>query len=241
MNSEEKGQAGVAWLIGTKHQFYEDAFRLLPKDIPLVGKAARGELFGVFDGIGTAPRGRSAAQTMADQLVRFYKEPDRFPTDTDGLQALLLEGNAAIFAWGMVPGTDKPLGGCAGSIAWLHGPDGHELTVLHAGDTAAVLVSDGAPRLLTLAHAAGGLIARYFGQGPRMTIDAKAAPCASGDTLLLISDGVTKSFKALEAGTFVAAALDKTGSTKEAAMALVAESRRRGSGDDITAIIVEIE
>ena len=62
-NTERKGCAAVSWLKNAKstRKPYEDRYRLLTKDIPLVGKSGRGELFAVLDGIGGAPRGMAAA------------------------------------------------------------------------------------------------------------------------------------------------------------------------------------
>jgi hypothetical protein len=63
---DRRNSAAVAHLKGTKHRIYEDSFRILPCEVPLVESLNRGELFAVFDGIGSAPEGRNAAQFMAD-------------------------------------------------------------------------------------------------------------------------------------------------------------------------------
>jgi hypothetical protein len=60
---ETKGIAAVAWMKGTKHKFYEDRFRLLCLPVPLVSEQDRGEIFAVFDGIGSAPKGMAAASS----------------------------------------------------------------------------------------------------------------------------------------------------------------------------------
>jgi PPM family protein phosphatase len=77
---EQKGSATVAWVKGSKHQFYEDRYRILSREVPLVKGQDRGEIFAVFDGIGSAPKGREAAQEMMDQLVHFYKKPQNYST-----------------------------------------------------------------------------------------------------------------------------------------------------------------
>lgn len=161
MLTEQRGAAAVSWIKGIKHRVYEDRYRILSRDIPLVAQANRGELFAVFDGIGSAPRGMSAAQEMADCLVRFFREPDTIPCSTVGLHQLLFESNQNIFAWGNMSGTDRPMGGCTGTIAWLWVD---RMVVYHAGDTTALLIRDGEPRELTRAHqAADGAIVRYLG------------------------------------------------------------------------------
>jgi serine/threonine protein phosphatase PrpC len=137
---EERGTAAVAWLKGTKHRYYEDRYRMLSNDIPLVQQKRRGEIFAVFDGIGSAVRGRDAAQEMTDQLIRFYRESDEIPASREGIHRILMEGNQTIMDWGCMPGTDRPLGGCAGTIAWSHG---QSADIFHAGDTVAYLIRGG--------------------------------------------------------------------------------------------------
>ena len=69
---------------------------MLPREVPPVERLNRGEIFAVFDGIGSAPEGRHAAQFMADHLIQFYRKPDDYPASPEGLQALLFEGNIEI-------------------------------------------------------------------------------------------------------------------------------------------------
>lgn len=71
--TETRGCAAVSWLKSPKHP-YEDRYRLLTSDIVLVSRAHRGELFGVFDGIGSAPMGMAVAQAMADSQAAFLFE-----------------------------------------------------------------------------------------------------------------------------------------------------------------------
>jgi serine/threonine protein phosphatase PrpC len=114
---EKRGSSAVAWLKGSKHSFYEDRYRLLSKEIPLFTDQVRGELFAVFDGIGSATKGRDAAQEMADCLVKFYREPTEYSPSWEGLRHLFFETNILIHNWGCQAGTEIPLGGCAGTIA----------------------------------------------------------------------------------------------------------------------------
>src|SRR5512138_2218683 len=104
MPSERRGPAAVAWLTGTSHRFYEDRYRILSKNIPLVQNADRGEIFAVFDGIGGAPKGREAAQEVSDWLIRFYKEPENYLASPDGLRQLLMNANMAVYNWGPMAG-----------------------------------------------------------------------------------------------------------------------------------------
>lgn len=165
---EKKGSAAVAWLKGTKHRFYEDRYRMLPKDVPLVGRQKRGELFAVFDGIGSAPEGRRAAQEMSDYLLRFYQETEKRASSWEGVRQLLFEVNQAIYDWGFMPGTNRPLGGCAGTVIWITEGD---LFVFHAGDTIAFLIREGEITQITRLHEMNGGIYRYFGMGVNLEID----------------------------------------------------------------------
>ena len=97
VSCESREMCAVAWLKGNRHKYYEDAFRMLPRDIPLVSASRRGELFAVFDGIGSAPEGRHAAQVAADFMLQFYREPEKYPARWESVQAILLEANRAIY------------------------------------------------------------------------------------------------------------------------------------------------
>lgn len=232
---EERGTAAVAWLKGTKHRYYEDRYRMLSNDIPLVQQTSRGEVYAVFDGIGSAERGRDAAQEMTDQLIRFFRETDEYPASKEGMCRILMEGNGTILDWGCMPGTDRPLGGCAGSVAWIRGPSA---VIFHAGDTVAHLIRDGGlVRQLTRLHEQDGTIYRYFGLGTDLKIDMETVPLEEGERLLLVSDGVTKAFDMYEITKIVGDHSNR----RKAVSELVRRARSRGSSDDITAMIIEIE
>jgi serine/threonine protein phosphatase PrpC len=163
-NSERKGSAAVSWLKNSKGKsHYEDRYRLLTKDIQLVGKSGRGELFAVLDGMGSAPLGMASAQLVCDDLLRFYREPNLFTPDVHGLLSLLSGTNMAINGWGFVADSDRILGGAVGTIAWIKDM---QLTIFHVGDTTGMLLrQDQPPRFLTSLHEIDGGITRYYGMG----------------------------------------------------------------------------
>lgn len=238
--TERKGTAAVSWLKNVKSQQkpYEDRYRLLSNDIPLVGRSGRGELFAVLDGIGGAPRGMQAAQAVADCLLDFYRKPDEITPDAAGLNQLLLRTNHVINDWGCIEGTDRPLGGAAGTILWLCE---ERLTIFHVGDTNGMLLRQGyPPRVLTSFHERDGGIFRYFGLGSRLEIEVKSERVADGDLILLVSDGVTKVFSTNEAANLVQTVYEKTGDIGRATQELVERSRGKKSDDDITALVVEV-
>ena len=136
-------------------------------------------------------------------------------------------------------GTDRPLGGAAGTIAWIHD---QRLTLFHAGDTAGILLrKNHPPRVLTGLHEFDGGITRYFGLGRRLELEVKTFPLFDGDLILLVSDGVTKVYSTTEAANLVQEIYDKTGDIGMAAQELVIRSRSKKSVDDITAMVIEIE
>jgi len=71
--TDRRGNAVVSWLASPSHP-YEDSSSILSRDVPLVRSAKKGELFAVFDGIGSAPEGGRSARTMAASLSQFFKE-----------------------------------------------------------------------------------------------------------------------------------------------------------------------
>jgi serine/threonine protein phosphatase PrpC len=179
-----------------------------------------------------------AAQTMADSLLPWFREADLWALTSQGLNALLHEANQAIFDWGLEPGTGRPLGGCAGSVAWIYQG---KLTVFHAGDTVAMLLRPGhRPRLLTRAHEIDGALDRYFGIGRHLRIDVEATNVEDGDMVLLMSDGVTKVFSTTEAADLIREVYDRCGAIGRAAEELVVRSRGKGSADDITVMVIEV-
>jgi len=231
----KREMAAAACLKGTRHHLYEDSYRLFPKDIPLVRHSGRGEIFAVFDGIGSAAKGKEAAQAMADILLEFYQAPESHEPSARGLYDLLQGGNRLIHEWGFKGESDVPLGGCAGTVVWIY--DGI-LHLFHAGDTAAALIRDGRAKRLTREHQMeDGAIFRYFGLGPALEIETDDMPLEEFDRILLVSDGVTKAFSLEEAVDVV----EKYDDIAVRAKALVQRARAKGCQDDITALIVEIE
>lgn len=231
---EVRGPAAVAWLKGTQHRFYEDRFRLLPESIPLVARSNRGSIYSIFDGIGGAPEGMRSAQHMADALLRFYQERDLYEDSAKGMHRLLDEANREINGWGSIPNTDRPLGGCAGTVTWIRGSIIH---AFHAGDTVGFLIRANRPISLTSKHEKGGALYRYFGLGQNLKIDSCRLTLEDGDRILLFSDGVTKAMHPAVAVEVVCG----SGDMAEAATRLVRLSRLKGSPDDITVLMMRVE
>lgn len=236
--TERKEKAAVSWLASPSHP-YEDRYRLLSRDIPLVAKSGRGELFAVCDGISTAPLGMSAAQAVADSLLAFYRDPAGHPVTQEGLEQILSQSNQTIFNWGFRDGSDSPKGGCVATVAWLYE---EQLTLFHAGDTVGMLLRPGdEATVLTSVHETDGFVSRYFGMGDALQLQIVHTPIEEGDVVLLMSDGVTKRFSPAEAASLVWEIFDGSGDLGRAAEELVNRSRLRGSTDDITVLLIEVE
>lgn len=226
---------GAYSLQGKKSRPNEDRYRLLGNKVPLVSRSGRGQLFAVFDGIGGAPKGRESAQAMWDCLVRFYNSADDGNVGVSAISAILVEANREIYNWGFIPGTRRPQGGCAGTIAWFHQ---NELYICHAGDTVGYLISGDAINPLTREHGEGKYIANYFGIGEKLLIDSFSFPLNEGDVLVLVSDGVTKALSRSSIQDCVGHWVIR--SAEVAARQLCELALQRGSTDDITAVVVEV-
>lgn len=235
MESEMIGCAAIAFSKGPKHKQYEDRYSLFPLAKPVVKRQERGEIFAVFDGIGSAPEGMHSAQHMCDALLKYYAQPESCSSTWEGIRDLLFAANKEVFDWGFMPGTDRPLGGCAGSVIWIMDK---KLFVFHAGDTVAVLIRDGKATQLTHLHEIDGAIYRYFGLGPNLQIDVTNQTLKNYDRILLISDGVTKAYHL----TAAAAIVEEHGDNlKKAVEDLARRARTKGSQDDITVLLVEYD
>lgn len=235
LESERLGCAAVAFSKGPKHKQYEDRYSLFPLAKPVVKRQGRGEIFAVFDGIGSAPEGMHSAQHMCDAVLSYYAQPESCPSTWEGIRDLLFAANKEVFDWGFMPQTDRPLGGCAGSVIWIMN---QKLFVFHTGDTVAVLIRERKATQLTRLHEMDGAIYRYFGLGPNLQIDVTNQTLKNYDRILLISDGITKAYHPAAA----AAVVEEHGDDlKKAAEDLARRARTKGSQDDITVLLVEYD
>lgn len=225
---------GVASVKGKDHELNEDRFRLLGAPVPFVTRAERGHLYAVMDGVGGAPLGMRAAQHAADRLPAFYRDP-AVPATARGLHDLLAVVSAEIRGWGMVPGTDRPLGAAAATVAWFS--PSRTLTVHHVGDTAAYRYDGERIHRLTREHGSGRAIYRYLGEAPGVALDHETLPFDEGDVLCLVTDGVTRTMTPDRIRDVLAEVPDPERAAKE----IVVRARARGSRDDITALVVELD
>jgi serine/threonine protein phosphatase PrpC len=218
---------------GKTHISNEDSYRLLGNTVPIVKNADCGQIFAVFDGMGSAPKGGYAAQTMSDSLIQFIKSSN--DKTAYHFRDILFEKNKEIYQWGFIKGTQKTLGACAGTVAWLHDKN---VTIFHAGDTVAFLVKHDTERMLSEDHSEGEGLFRYFGLGKSLEIDATQYKLEEGDLIVLVSDGVTKVMSEHQIAECVRD--NYLHSADRAAQELCRLAELRGSWDDITAVVIEV-
>jgi serine/threonine protein phosphatase PrpC len=87
-----------------------------------------------------------------------------------------------------------------------------------------------------LIHPHGNMITRAVGAVDELHLDMDIQPLAAGDRYLLCSDGLTKHIPDLELQDQL-----KGGTNEEACRRLVDMVLARGAGDNVTAIVVDIE
>lgn len=236
MTVDRRKNAAVAWAKGQQHAVYEDRFRLLTSDVPLVSQQPeRGQLAAVFDGVGSAPKGMQAAQRMADALLAWYQAPARYSPATGELRRLLDDANEEVRSWGFIEGTDRPAGACAGTVAWIRAKS--PLVVFHAGDTQALLITDSGSQELTGRHtSADGALRNYFGAGSALSIEIRQWAWSDGDLLLIMSDGATKPLSPAEVSTIMREEADPARGAEQ----VLRRAAARGATDDITVLAVEL-
>ena len=105
---------GAHSIKGKDHFLNEDRYRLLGQHIPLVEQADQGQIFAVFDGMGSAPRGGEAAQLVCDSLISLYKGKRSEPLDH--ICEKLKEANMVIHGWGRTESGRAPMGAAAGTV-----------------------------------------------------------------------------------------------------------------------------
>lgn len=225
----------AVYCLPSRDHAYEDRYRLLGERHPWVRAARRGHIFAVMDGVGGAPRGMRTAQLVADRLSDFFERPQP-PATVEALDALLVAVNDEANAWGNIAGTERPLGAAAATVAWFV-PDVRKVYVLHVGDTMALRFDGQTLRPIAREHGVGRAIHRYVGQGAGFRLDRHEIAFDEGDVLCLVTDGVTKALRVHD----VREVLDEVPDPDRAAKEVVARARARGSRDDITALVVELE
>jgi serine/threonine protein phosphatase PrpC len=212
---------------------YEDRHRILGASHPQARLSGRGHVYAVMDGVGGAPMGMQAAQLIADRLADFYRAETS--AGEEGMLDLLAALNTEIHEWGLIEGSDRPLGAAAATVAWF--APHRRLEIFHVGDTCAMRFDGERLIPLTRDHGSGRALARYVGQGLGFYVDRTTVELAEGEMILLLTDGVTKTLRLHD----IQSVLDELPDAERAAPELTRRARSRGSRDDITALLVQLE
>jgi serine/threonine protein phosphatase PrpC len=157
------------------------------------------------------------------------------PATSQGLYEMLVATSHEIHAWGLIDGTDRPLGAAAATVAWF--APAQKLVIFHCGDTMAWHFDGTRVERLTREHVTGRGITHYFGQTDRFRLDVEASSFEPGDLLCMVTDGVTESMSDAD----VQQVLQECSDPEVAARELVHRARGKGSRDGITALVVELE
>jgi serine/threonine protein phosphatase PrpC len=181
------------------------------QDSVLHVRIALGDLLIVADGIGGYPGGATASRMVVEHIFAHLEAlPRDYPVGT-AIRAAAAHANASIFAAAQAPDSPHPHMGSTVVLALVQqGDDGTQAWIGHIGDSRAYLARSGRLHRLTTDHSAvqamlsrnlitpeeaqhhpdSSVLTRCLGQKPEVEIDIEQHPLASGDTLLLCSDGL---------------------------------------------------
>ena len=219
--------------IGLHRKTNEDIFVVAPP------------LFAVCDGMGGAQAGEVASGLAAETLAAAV-------ADGRPLLAAAEQANAAVF---QCANDDIDHSGMVTTLTAvvLEGDTGH---FAHIGDSRAYLLRDGALEQLSDDHSLVGemvrdgrlseeeaashphrsILSRALGTEPLARIDEFEVDLRAGDVLLLCSDGLS--------GAVPAEAISKAlgrADPDDAAAKLIAEARKHGGPDNITAVVLRLD
>jgi len=229
------------------------AVRDLVADNPAL-LASKGHLYVVCDGVGGYAAGEVASQMAVEIIFReYYSDPA--PQPADRLRRAIAAANTAIHELASRDTTKQKMASTV--VAAVVGPAGGQLTIAHAGDSRAYLYRDNLLRQLTQdhswvaeqvqvgllkpeqarRHAYRNVITRALGVAAGVNVEInEQEQLLPADRLLLCSDGLHSEVTSDK----IAAILRTTPNPQEAVARLIAEARKHGGHDNITAVLVTL-
>ncbi|MGB0129164.1 MAG: PP2C family serine/threonine-protein phosphatase, partial [Rhodocyclaceae bacterium] len=200
--------------------------------------AAKGILLVVADGVGGHAKGREAAEYAVRSLLSdYYATPDTWGVERS-IDTVLraanrwLQGHA-----GKIPDN-------AGMATTLTAVvlRGTRYYVAHVGDTRAYLLRGGHLTQLTEDHTwdhpeLTNVLRRAIGLDAHLVVDLADGDLQPGDRFVLVSDGVWGTL----GNDGIAKVLSSHSDAEQAAEALVFKAERRGSKDNCTALVANVE
>ena len=197
----------------------------------------RGAIAAVADGVSTGGNGREAAQTTVNTVVNdYFATPDTWDT-TVALDRILCAHNGWLASMNR---RRQPAVGLTTVTALVL--RGQSYTLAHVGDTRAYLLRNGRLQLLTTDHVMSQhdfahQLTRAMGLDDHVVVDYSQGELHSGDLFVLLSDGVHGSIPERELRQL----LRQEGSARALCDELVQAALRRGSNDNLTALVVRVQ
>ncbi len=211
------------------------------------------DLFAVADGMGGHVGGEVAAQVAVEVLgSAFRRDPS-----VQGLESAFAEANRAVWRQSQREVDLHGMGTTLTALGLVVGPDGRDLVALaNVGDSRAYLFSDRSLVQLTADHSLAEekvrqgelseaeaavhphrhILTRALGVSANVQVDLWELHLATGDRLLLCSDGLSNEIAAPEMADLLASVADPS----EAARQLVHRANEHGGNDNITVVVVDV-
>ena len=210
------------------------------------------KIFAVADGLGGLPGGAEASKRIIELIKRVYKHIDADEERAD-LSELVIEINRGLTKEGNVT---YPATGF-GSTLTMNQLIGDQLFIAHVGDSATYHLHDDNFNKLTTDHTMeqnfierigqadsalmppeySHTLTRCVGQNQELQVDQSRCTIASGDRLLLCTDGLNKVVKESKIHTI----LKSDASTQTICQRLVGLALAEGGPDNITAVVACIQ
>jgi protein phosphatase len=228
--------------VGTEREHNEDHADFL------VESASCG-LVAVADGVSGQPGGGTASREAIDALVKAFKDADAKLGGAKRLWRAAQEANIAVYESAIVVPELRGMATTLTAVVLERG----ELAAAHVGDSRLYLVRGGEVMQLTKDHTVAGervrmgllgeararqhpgrsVLTRSLGRELIVAIDRITRPLASGDVLVLCSDGLYNVLDDREIAELVRGR-DAAGACR----ALVGAANERGTLDNVTAAVV---
>ena len=197
----------------------------------------RGAIAAIADGVSTGGNGREAAQTTVNTLVNdYFATPATWDT-TVALDRVLSAHNGWLASMNR---RRQPAVGLTTVTALVL--RGQSYTLAHVGDTRAYLLRGGRLQQLTADHVMSQRefshqLTRAMGLDDHVVVDYSQGELHSGDLFVLLSDGVHGSIPERELRQM----LRQGGAAQALCDELTQVALRRGSNDNVTALIVRVQ
>ncbi len=212
-----------------------------------------GRLFAVADGMGGHVGGEVAARTAIDALRSAFLHH----ASVTGLGEAVTEANLAVWERGQAQIDLQGMGTTLTAVALVSGEDGHDVIALaNVGDSRAYVWSQGRIVQATVDHSLAEekhrqgelteaeaaihpqrhILTRALGVSSSVDVDLWKLNLATGDRILLCSDGLTNEVSVDQ----IAQVLGSVSDPAEAAQALVDAANEHGGNDNITVVVVDV-